>query len=57
VRWCAETDVQHGLFDRMVNGKSGEFSGSASIIPVYYYKGENCLFFLLKGRKLVNVVS
>jgi hypothetical protein len=35
VWWCVDTDVQHRLLDRMVNGKSGEFTVRAFIIPVY----------------------
>jgi hypothetical protein len=35
VWWCVDTDVQHRLFDRMVNGKSGEFTVRSFIIPIY----------------------
>jgi len=35
VWWRVDTDVQHRLFDRMVNEKSGKFTGTASIIRVY----------------------
>jgi hypothetical protein len=57
VWWCVDTDVQHRLLDRMVNGKSGVFTVTAFIIPIYDEKRENRLFSVLKGRKLVNVPS
>jgi hypothetical protein len=49
--------VQHSLCEGLVNGKSCEFAGTASINPVYHLKGKNYFFSVFKGRKLVKHFS